>query len=112
MTKKGLPLPLLSPNPNLTFGDLVKNFREENGLVGSEFIKKLGSDVKISLTYLSNIERKGEIPGPQVVLRIADLIRIDRKYLIQIAIREKIKAYEDRLDSRYQQALKIKNVCR
>lgn len=72
----------------MKFGDLIQERRKKLNLTQEAFLLLLG-DQKKSKTYLTQIERHGEIPTPQLICRMAVVLGFRAVWLLEIAKKEK-----------------------
>lgn len=71
----------------LTFGSLLKAFREADGITQEEFSKKLG----ISKQNVSDLENGRKIPSPVRASNIAKKLKISEESLIEFALKDSLK---------------------
>ena len=91
---------------NENFGELVHYRRKKKGWTIKEFIEKLvvlGG--KASPTYITKIEVYGEIPSPETICKIAEILDCDENKLLKIAKAKKIERFEKTLEQKYQSAV-------
>lgn len=86
-----------------TLGRIIHRFRKENNISAKRFIDLVGN--RISKTYLHRIEKKGEIPSPELICRISLVVGYKTETLLEIAKDEKLFVYSQRLDKKYKKAL-------
>lgn len=70
----------------LTFGSMLKSWRESSDLSQAEFAKKLG----ISPQNLNDIEKGRRIPSPTRAANIAKKLELPAIGLIQLALRDSL----------------------
>lgn len=68
----------------LTFGDMLKAWRESDEFSQTAFAKKLG----ISVQNLNDIEKGRKIPSPTRAAKIAKKLGLPESPLIQLALRD------------------------
>jgi len=68
----------------LTFGTMLKSWRESEELTQTAFAKKLG----LSVQNLNDLERGRRIPTPSRAARIAKKLGLPEIGLIQLALRD------------------------
>jgi transcriptional regulator with XRE-family HTH domain len=71
----------------LTFGSLLKAFREAEGLTQVEFSKRLD----LSKQNVSDLENGRKIPSPTRASNIAKKLKLPEAPLIQIAIKDSLQ---------------------
>lgn len=77
----------LTKNVNMgLFGDKIRKLREEKGLV----LRKVASELDIDIAILSKIETGQRMANRDLVLRISDYFKIDKKELLVPWISDKI----------------------
>jgi transcriptional regulator with XRE-family HTH domain len=79
------------------FGDIVRDFRMVEGLTSKELAYKL----KVSPAYITKIELHNEIPKPELIIKIAKVLRFKSTYLLSQAKKEKIRQYREKLNRKY-----------
>ncbi len=82
-----------------TFGDVVKAARANLKLTVNDFLFKLGNCA--SRAYITKIELHDEIPAKELVEKIALVLELDEKYLIELAKEGKRKQFEKALSKKY-----------
>ncbi len=85
-----------------TFGSIVQSHRREKGWTVKAFIEQLGKD--ISPAYITKIEVHGEIPSPELICKIADVLNIEYEKLLNPAKNDKVKHFTETLEKKYQKA--------
>ncbi len=86
MTTKFLFEKLEKQYGTLTFGDLLKAWRQGEDLSQTAFARKVG----LSVQNLNDLEKGRRIPSPTRAARIAKKLRIPEIGLIQLAIRDSL----------------------
>lgn len=89
---------------NKELGHLIQSLRKSKGWTVKEFIEKLGEQ-RVSPAYMTKIEVYGEIPSPELICRIADVLGGDQKKLIELAKEHKVTSFEKALEEKYQKAV-------
>ena len=88
-----------------SFGQIVQEKRKENGWNVKDFIEKLGVVSKegrmISAPYITRIEVHGEIPTPEVIIRIAEVLNCNEEDMLKIARDNKVKTISQTLKRKY-----------
>jgi transcriptional regulator with XRE-family HTH domain len=89
-----------------TFGDIVKRHRSEKGWTIKEFIDRLKADSRttVSPAFITRVEQYGEIPGPELICRMAEVLELDLKKLLETARRVKVEKFDRGLEKKYQEA--------
>jgi transcriptional regulator with XRE-family HTH domain len=87
----------------LSFGALIQKLRRAKGWTVKQFIEKL--EVDISPAYIARIELHGEIPSPELMIKIASVFDYNEAELWECAKNIKIKKFENSLERKYQQAV-------
>lgn len=80
-----------------SLGKLLKELRNSYNLTQEEVSNKL----EISNSYLHKIEMKNEIPSLTLLIKIANTFKWDVSRLCEIAIKDKIKIYEDHINKKW-----------
>lgn len=82
--------------------EIVRGERLAQGYPVKVFLKKLADlGVKLSSAYITKIEKYNEIPTPYVIRKIAQVIEIEEEYLLNVARKNKIKAYAKKINKMY-----------
>lgn len=71
---------------HLTFGSLLKAWREGEGLSQTAFAKKIG----LSVQNLNDLEKARRIPSPTRASRIAKKLGLPEMALIELALRDSL----------------------
>jgi transcriptional regulator with XRE-family HTH domain len=83
----------------LTFGGLLKAWRESEEMTQTAFAKKIG----LSVQNLNDLEKRRRIPTPTRAARIAKKLGLPQKGMIQLALRDSLAKegfkYEVKLES-------------
>ncbi|MHB9155715.1 MAG: helix-turn-helix domain-containing protein [Endomicrobiales bacterium] len=91
-----------------SLGHLVNRLRKEKEWTVKEFIDKLGriskTGEKISAAYITRVEVHGEIPAPDVIIRIAEVLGFNEEKMLEIAKSSKIQRLEKSLEEKYKKA--------
>jgi transcriptional regulator with XRE-family HTH domain len=90
-------------NKDSSLGEIVRSYRKEKGLSAKEFIELLGGFV--SPAFITKLEVYGEIPSPELICKIADVIECPAEKLLDLAKESKINGYHDSLEKKYKDAL-------
>jgi transcriptional regulator with XRE-family HTH domain len=90
-----------------SFGKKVQEGRRNNGWTIRKFIEQLG--IKLSPSYITKIEIHGEIPSPELICKIADVLGVDRLDLLETARANKIQSFTEFLEAKYQKAVRHRN---
>ncbi len=89
---------------DLILANVIKGIRLQHNLTIKQFIEKIRGC--ISPAYVTKIERHGEIPSPELVIKIADAFGLNRWYLLQISKANKLTLYKLKLEYEYAEVLK------
>lgn len=84
-----------------TLGDAIREMRDDAGYT----LRGLASALVVSPGYLSRIEARGEIPSPEMVLRLAEELDADPEELLAECKRQHLVTAEQRIDERHRQAV-------
>lgn len=71
---------------SLTFGEMLKSWRESEELTQTIFAKRIG----LSVQNLNDLEKGRRIPTPSRAARIAKKLGLPEKGLIQLALRDSL----------------------
>jgi len=89
-----------------TFGELILELRKEKEWTVKEFIKRLEPLVgrHISPAYITRIEQYGEIPSPELICIMAEVLGYNVDRLLECAKEIKIQRFDDNLAEKYRKA--------
>jgi transcriptional regulator with XRE-family HTH domain len=85
-----------------TVGDVIRNKREELGLL----LRHVSAKLDIDQAILSKIERGERKPSKELIIQLAEVLKLDKKELLVDYLSEKI-AFELANEDCATQALKI-----
>ena len=96
---------------NNRFGELIQNKRRKKGWTVKEFIEELGEIGKkgkrISPAYITKIEVHGEIPNPEVICKMANVLNYDVDELLKCAKQHKMDKFSNTLKKKYDKAFEL-----
>lgn len=72
------------PEKIMTFGETIRFLRETNRLTK----KDTAGYIQCSPTYIANIEKKNVIPSDEIIIKLANLFKYNKKKLLFLAKRE------------------------
>jgi transcriptional regulator with XRE-family HTH domain len=84
------------------FGDRLRAAREKRFTV-REFAERIGK----SPGYVSRLEIRDEIPSPELLLHISQILHIDPAELLQLAKEDQLARAERVIDEKHQAALQL-----
>lgn len=99
---------------NKTFSDAIYEARLKSQLTGKDIINKLialdknpgkGNKKIFSRAYLCKIETQNEIPTPDMICMLAEILGLSAKELLSLAKATKIKQYDEKVSLVYHKAL-------
>src|SRR5438876_758419 len=79
------------------FGREIKHLRAERDLTVRDLADRLGK----SVAYIGKIETQGEIPNPEVICQLAEILGDEPQRLLVLAKQTKLASYERQLDAHY-----------
>ena len=82
-----------------TLGEIIRSRRLQKGWTAKELIKKLDED--LSPTYIAKIELHDEIPSPELLSKMADVLGLGLERLVRIVKRDKIKQFKIYINKKY-----------
>ena len=88
---------------DMTFAQKIRELRNEKGWSVYDLAEKLGK----TPGYISKIEARGEIPSPQVIIRLAELLDVKPEDLIEIAKAEKTKEVSRVVQQKFDEGLAL-----
>ena len=84
-------------------GAYIRQLREQQGHSVREFAALLGK----SAGYISRIEARGEIPAPELICRIAELLKGDLNEMLILAKNSQLARTEKEIDEKQASALAL-----
>ena len=70
-------------------------------------VQQLADKIDKSTTYISRIEVKGEIPSPDVIIKLAEVCGIKTEDLIEAAKADKSDQLKQGVDRKYDEAFEL-----
>jgi len=93
---------------DLSFGQHVQALRKEKGWSVKQFIDEIGDmskrGQKISAPYITRIEVHGEIPTPEIIIRIAEVLGCNEEEMLEMARENKVSKISQSLEEKYKHA--------
>ena len=89
---------------NREFGNLIQKLRKNKGWTVKELIEKLDGQ-QVSPAYMTKVEVYGEIPSPDLICKMADVLGHSQQELLNLAKEHKISRFEKALEEKYQKAV-------
>ena len=89
---------------NKELGHLIQKLRKGKNWTVKEFIEKLGEQ-QVSPAYMTKVEVYGEIPSPELICKMADVLGGSQKQLLDLAKEHKVFRFEKALEEKYQKAV-------
>jgi transcriptional regulator with XRE-family HTH domain len=83
--------------------DRVKAKRLQLKIGVREFAEQLG----VSAGYVSRIEVRGEIPSPELICKIGDLLEVELEELLDLAKHDVLARTKEDLSQRHTEALRL-----
>jgi transcriptional regulator with XRE-family HTH domain len=80
-------------------GDLIKQARMNKNLDQPQFIHRL--KMPMSPSYLTRMEKHGEIPSPEMLKDMCEVLELDHEATIRIAIDSKLAHVKEKLWRNY-----------
>jgi transcriptional regulator with XRE-family HTH domain len=84
-------------------GDYLRELRQKLGYSVRQFASRLA----VSPGYVSRIETRGEIPSPDLLLKIAELLKVDPDEVLRLAKESQLAQAEKQIDERHASALAL-----
>jgi transcriptional regulator with XRE-family HTH domain len=84
-------------------GDHLRELRQEIGYS----VRQMASKLSVSPGYVSRIEARGEIPSPELLLKIAELLKARPDALLRLAKESQLAHVEKQIDERQASALAL-----
>lgn len=91
----------------LSFGELILELRKKKEWTVKDLIKRLEPLIgrHISPAYITRIEQYGEIPSPDLICIMADVLGHDANELLNRAKKIKIQRFDKNLEEKYRKAV-------
>jgi len=89
-----------------TFGERVRDRRQARGWTIRDLIQKLQArgQKSVSPAYITRVEQYGEIPRPEFICMLADILGDDAKKMLECARNIKVQRFDMNLEEKYQKA--------
>jgi len=88
----------------MTFAERIKELRKAKGWSVYDLAQKIG--VK-SPGYVSRIEARGEVPSPDMVIKLAEVLGVDPEKLINLAKQQKSSELIENVQKKYDDTLTL-----
>ena len=88
---------------NMTFAQKIRDLRTKKGWSVYDLAKKLGK----TAGYISKIEARGEIPSPQIIIELAEVLGEKPEDLMVIAKSEKSRSASQAVQRKYEEELNL-----
>jgi len=88
----------------MEFAKMIKDARKKMGWTVYELAQQLGLK---SPGYISRIEGKGEIPGPDMVIKLSEVLGLDPEAMINLATREKVNETSQQVHQKFENAFML-----
>ena len=82
---------------------LVRDCRRKKGLS----VKDLAEKMTVTPGYISRIEVRGEIPSPDVIIKLAGVLGMDAEALVEAAKAEKVEQVSETVGRRFDEAIAL-----
>jgi len=86
----------------MEFGTRIKEARMKKEMTVYDLAGALGLG---SPGYVSRIEGRGEIPGPEIIIKLADVLELSAEELLRLAAEEKGEKAKNTAQKKYDNAL-------
>ena len=95
-----------------SFGERIRAKRTSKEWTVKDFIQRLESkgQKSVSPAYITRIEQYGEIPSPELICVIADVLEDDAEQLLECAKKIKVKRFNKNLEAKYQKAVGLHRI--
>jgi len=87
----------------MTFGDKIRELRRKKGWS----VYDLADRIKSSPGYVSKIEARSEIPSPDMIITLSEILGANTEELIVIAKEQKAQELTENVSRKYDKALKL-----
>ena len=88
---------------DMTFAHKIRELRNKKGWS----VRDLAKELSTTAGYISKIEARGEIPSPEMIIRLAELLGVKPEVLIEIAKAEKAKEVSQAVKQKYDDGLTL-----
>ena len=88
---------------DMSFAHKIRELRNKKGWSVYDLAKKIGK----TPGYISKIEARGEIPSPEMIIKLAELLGAKPEDLIEIAKAEKAKEVSQAVQQKYDDGLSL-----
>jgi transcriptional regulator with XRE-family HTH domain len=96
------------PAKSETIGLIVKASRTKKGWTVKQLIERLQPKLprgKLSPAYITRIEQYDEIPSPDFLCTLAEVLDLDSDRLLRLARQTKVQRFESGLEKKYREAV-------
>lgn len=87
----------------MSFAQKIRELRTKKGWSVYDLAEKIGK----TPGYISKIEARGEIPSPEMIIKLAELLGAKPEDLIEIAKAEKTKEVSQAVQQKYDDGLTL-----
>lgn len=88
---------------NTTFAQIVRQMRNKKSWSVYDLAEKIGR----TAGYVSKIEARGEIPSPDMIIKLAEVLGAKPEGLIELAKKEKSKEVSQAVQRKYDDSLAL-----
>lgn len=88
---------------NMSFAHKIRELRSKRGWS----VYDLAERIDKSPGYVSKIEARGEIPSPDMIIKLADTLGVDAEELFEIAKKEKGEQLKRNVHKKYDDAFTL-----
>jgi ribosome-binding protein aMBF1 (putative translation factor) len=81
------------------FGDMIRLARTKKGWRVADLRKNFNNE--ISLSYITQVEKHGEIPSRELICRLARVLELDLPQMLELAKQGKLKQFSKSLEAKY-----------
>lgn len=76
-----------------TFGEIIKEARISKKYEAT----KVAETINVTLSFITKIERYEEVPSYDKVVLLAKLLKLNKKELLKLAVKQKVNQYEKKM---------------
>jgi len=95
-----------------TIAEIIKAERAKRNWTVKHFTEKLRPAVgkNLSPAYITRIEQYGEVPSPELLCIIAEILELDLEKLMELARETKVRRFDESLEKKYREAVGLHRV--
>ncbi len=91
-----------------TFGDRIRRARRKKDWMIKDLIEHVKRDgTQLTPSFMTRVEQYGEVPGPDLIIRMAEVLEIPPEELFRLAKVVRVKRIERNIEEVYRETLAL-----